>query len=66
MAKHLGRLLEPWEVVHHKNRNKQDNRIENLELVSKETHALITRMEQEIDRLRREVERLLCLTQREK
>jgi len=65
MAQHLGRFLERWEVVHHKNRNKQDNRLENLELVSKETHALITRMEQEIDQLKREIERLTCLIRKE-
>ena len=58
MAKHLGRNLHRWEIVHHINGIKDDNRIENLQLVTDDRHKQITILEIQIKRLKQENEKL--------
>lgn len=43
MSEHLGRPLTADEVVHHKNENPLDNRVENLELMSNSDHNSLHR-----------------------
>jgi len=55
MAKHLGRCLKSWEVIHHKNHIKTDNRVENLQLISRHRHMQVTIMEDRINSLEQQV-----------
>jgi hypothetical protein len=57
LAEHLGRILDPSEHIHHRNENRQDNRLENLELIGIGQHTSLhhtgaKRSAETIERLR--------------
>lgn len=58
MAEHLGRCLELWEIVHHKNRVRDDNRLENLLVVTKQQNTAFGILEKVIKKLRKEIDTL--------
>ena len=55
MAKSLGRCLQPWEIVHHKNHIRDDNRIENLQIELVNGHNQLSILENEIKKLEERV-----------
>jgi len=46
MEEFIGRKLLPSEFVHHKNHKREDNRIENLEVLSRGEHSRLHRLEE--------------------
>ena len=38
----IGRKLLPGEIIHHKNRDPNDNSLNNLEVLTKEEHKILT------------------------
>lgn len=52
MEQHLGRKLESWEQVHHINRDRQDNRLSNLQVLSASEHGKISASHRGVPRSR--------------
>jgi hypothetical protein len=58
VARNIGRCLHRWEVVHHINGIKSDNRLSNLQLVTDERHQQITVLENYIKVLEKRIQKL--------
>lgn len=58
VAQSLGRCLHPWELVHHRNHKRGDNRLKNLQLVLPDTHRQITMLEDTVKRLKERIKAL--------
>ena len=43
MAQHIGRPLQFWEIVHHRDRDKQNNEVSNLEVTNSAEHSTCLR-----------------------
>ncbi len=66
VAKRLGRCLQRWELVHHKDHNRGNNIDSNLQLVTDDRHKQITVLENRIGELEKKVqeqEKLIKLLQ---
>jgi len=55
IAKKLGRCLNTFEHIHHLNGVKDDNRLENLELLDGSVHSLITKLQDRIRELEKKL-----------